>query len=56
VAIPAILIHDNKAGAFKVAALSLLERLIVAAHRAGCAPITVVASLALPRFKRVAAL
>lgn len=39
-----------------VASLSTLERLIVAAHRAGCSPIHVVTTGPLPAFRRVPAL
>lgn len=50
---PAVVLHDHPGGLLSIAGLSVLERLIVAAHRAGCAPISVVASRPLPRFRRL---
>lgn len=52
----AILLHTRDAGGWRIAGLSVLERLIVAAHRAGCHPIQIVAAAELPRFRRVQAL
>ena len=52
----AVLVHDREAGSLPVAGLSVLERLIVAAHRAGCRPIRVLLSVPLPRFRRLRAL
>jgi phosphatidylglycerophosphate synthase len=56
VSTPAILICDPAVSAARVAALTLLDRLVVAAARAGCAPITVVGDEALPDLKRSRAL
>ena len=54
--LPAVLIHDRPGGCLRVAGLSVLERLIVAAHRAGFHPIRVIATVPLPRFRRLAQL
>jgi len=54
VKIPAVLF--SQAATPAVAGLSTLERLVVAAHRAGCSPIHVVASGQLPGFRRMPAL
>jgi phosphatidylglycerophosphate synthase len=55
--IPAvILISDAAAAALRIASLSLLDRLIVAIHRGGAGPITLVARSPLPPLKRARAL
>jgi phosphatidylglycerophosphate synthase len=43
---------EENTGALRVAALSLLDRLVVALHRAGCRPITVVCRGPLPDLRR----
>jgi phosphatidylglycerophosphate synthase len=40
--LPALIFFDEQTGGLKVAALTLLDRLVVAVHRAGAGPITVV--------------
>ena len=49
--VPAVLWCDSGTGNLKIAGLTLYERMVVAAHRAGCAPITIVSEMAarLPR-------
>ncbi|MDQ3120030.1 MAG: CDP-alcohol phosphatidyltransferase family protein [Verrucomicrobiota bacterium] len=46
--IPAVLVCDAKAGSLKIAGLTVLDRLVVSAHRAYCGPITIVSD-ATPR-------
>jgi len=53
----AALIHcDPKMGSLRIAALTLLDRLVVALYRAGCAPIRVVCLGELPSLQRSKAL
>lgn len=52
---PAVLVCDARTGSLEIAGLSVLDRLVVTAHRAGCAPIFVVGE-SLPRLPRTAAL
>ncbi len=40
--VPAVLVCDAGTGNLKVAGLTVLDRMVVTAHRAGCTPITVV--------------
>lgn len=54
--LPAVLHSDPATGALRVAALTLLDRLLVAVHRAGCGPIRVVCAGELPELKRSRAL
>lgn len=53
---PAVLIAPPATAGLRVVALSLLDRLVVATHRAGCTPITVVATGPLPDLRRSRAL
>jgi len=48
---PAVLVCDTRTGSLKIAGLTVIDRLVVTAHRAGCAPIFVVCEnpLFLPR-------
>ena len=39
---PAVLVCDARTGSLEIAGLTVLDRLVVTAHRAGCAPIFVV--------------
>ena len=50
---PAVLVCDARTGSLEIAGLTVLDRLVVTAHRAGCAPIflTGEAAPALPRAK-----
>lgn len=50
--LPAVLHCEPATGALRVAALTLLDRLLVAVHRAGCGPIRVVCAGELPELKR----
>ena len=52
---PAVLVCDARTGSLEIAGLTLLDRLVVTAHHAGCAPIFVVGE-SLPRLPRAAAL
>jgi phosphatidylglycerophosphate synthase len=54
--LPAIILCDEENAALKVAGLPILDRLIVAAHRAGAAQIGVVSSKPLPLLPRTTAL
>jgi phosphatidylglycerophosphate synthase len=56
VSFPAIIVCDNDTAALRVAGLPILDRLIVAAHRAGAAPIVVLSSKPLPLLPRTVAL
>ncbi len=49
--IPAVLVCDARTGSLEIAGLTVLDRLVVTAHRAGCAPIFVTGETApaLPR-------
>ncbi len=51
-----MLIADTATGGLRVIALTLLDRLVVAAHRAGCHPIVVVSKGPPPRLDRADAL
>ncbi|MGZ8900133.1 MAG: CDP-alcohol phosphatidyltransferase family protein [Limisphaerales bacterium] len=53
--IPALIFAGKEAG-LKIAALTVLDRLIVAIHRAGVGPITIVTGEGLPELKRAKAL
>jgi phosphatidylglycerophosphate synthase len=53
---PAIILCDEETAELKVAGLPILDRLIVAAHRAGAAQISVVSSKPLPLLPRTTAL
>lgn len=46
--VPAVLVSDARTSNLKIAGLTLMDRMVVSAHRAGCAPIFVVGSEALP--------
>lgn len=50
--LPALIFHDEATGSLRVAALTLLDRLAVALHRAGVSSITVVAAKPLPPMQR----
>lgn len=52
----ALIFWDDQAGDLKIAALTLLDRLVVAVHRAGAGPITIVARHQPPELKRATAL
>lgn len=52
---PAVLVCDARTGSLEIAGLTALDRLVVTAHRAGCAPIFVVAESP-PRLTRAEAL
>lgn len=54
--LPAFIICDESSAGLKIAALTVLDRLVVALHRAGAGPITIVASGELPALKRARAL
>lgn len=54
-AVPAVLVCDPGTCDLPIAGLSVLDRMVVAAHRAGCAPITIVAEQE-PRLARAAEL
>lgn len=54
--LPAVLFCDPATASLRVVALTLLDRLVVAAHRAGCAPIFVVTAGELPDLRRSRAL
>jgi phosphatidylglycerophosphate synthase len=54
--VPALIFCDDQTAGLKIAALTLLDRLAVAAHRAGAGPITIVAGNPLPPLERTAAL
>jgi phosphatidylglycerophosphate synthase len=53
---PALIFCEPQTGSIKVAALTLLDRLVVACHRAGCRPIQIVCAGQLPSLKRANAL
>ena len=54
--LPAVIFCAAESAAQPVAGLRLLDRLLVAAHRAGATRITVVSAVPLPRLKRTPAL
>lgn len=54
--LPALIFCDESTAGLKIAALTLLDRLIVAIHRAGASPITVVSKQSLPPLLRTSAL
>ncbi len=54
--LPALLLCEPATGGLRVAALTLLDRLLVAVHRAGAGPIRVVCAGELPIVKRARAL
>lgn len=54
--LPALLLCEPATGALRVAALTLLDRLLVAVHRSGCGPIRVVCNGPLPAAERALAL
>jgi phosphatidylglycerophosphate synthase len=41
---PAVLVCDARTGSLEIAGLTVIDRLVVTAHRAGCAPIAIVAT------------
>ena len=49
--VPAVLVCDPGTGDLEIAGLTVLDRMVVTAHRAGCAPIFVVSEAA-PRLQR----
>ncbi len=53
---PALLICDAQTAGLNVAALTLLDRLVVAVHRGGAGPITIVCAGEVPALKRTKAL
>jgi hypothetical protein len=53
---PALIFFDEPTGGLKIAALTLLDRLVVAIHRAGVSSITIVARNNPPELKRTTAL
>lgn len=53
--LPAVIFCDPATAPLRVAALTMLDRLLVAVHRAGCGPIHVVCSGELPELKRARA-
>lgn len=55
-AVPALIFCDEQTGGLRIAALTLLDRLVVAVHRAGVSSITVVAHNGLPKLERATAL
>ena len=54
--LPALVYCDEQSAGLKVAALTLLDRLIVALHRGGVSSITLIATTSLPNLRRTAAL
>jgi len=53
---PAVILCDPGIGAIRIAALTLLDRLVVALHRGGCAPIQIVCQGKVPSTLRADAL
>jgi phosphatidylglycerophosphate synthase len=53
---PALVLCDPEVGALRMAALTLLDRLVVALHRGGCAPIRIVCTGKAPPTRRADAL
>jgi len=53
---PALLLCEPQTAGLTIAALTLLDRLVVAAHRAGAGPITIICARELPALKRTKAL
>jgi phosphatidylglycerophosphate synthase len=53
--LPAIILCDSETATLEISALPLLDRLIVATHRAGASPLTVVSREPLPPLPRTAA-
>jgi len=49
---PALILCDPQVGANRIATLTLLDRLVVALHRAGCQPIHIVCAGEVPSLKR----
>ncbi len=54
--LPALIFFERETAVLRVATLTLLDRLVVAIHRAGLGPITIVAADPLPELKRTRAL
>ncbi len=54
--IPGVIFFEPAIGEIRVAALTLLDRLVIAFHRAGCEPITLVGEGTVPFLKRAQAL
>jgi len=54
--LPALIFAHAPTAGLRVAALTVLDRLVVAAHRAGASPITIVSSEPLPALERTVAL
>jgi phosphatidylglycerophosphate synthase len=55
-AIPAVILYDETTAALRVAGLTLLDRLVVAVHRAGCNPVIVVCGRNSPPLLRASVL
>jgi len=53
---PAVIFCEPRIGSIRIAALTLLDRMVVACHRAGCGPIRIVCDGELPSLKRANAL
>ena len=53
---PALIFCEPQTGSIRIAALTLLDRLVIACHRGGCAPIQIVCAGELPSLKRANAL
>ena len=54
--IPVVIVSEEKTAGLRIAGVSLLDRLVVVAHQAGCFPIIVVSSSARPPLDRARAL
>jgi phosphatidylglycerophosphate synthase len=54
--VPALIEYDESTAEMRVAGLTLLDRLVVSAHRAGCKPIVVVCRAGTPPLKRATSL
>jgi phosphatidylglycerophosphate synthase len=53
--VPAVIFRVQETSELRVAALTLLDRLVVTLHRAGCGPITIVSEQSLPDLPRTRA-
>jgi phosphatidylglycerophosphate synthase len=53
---PAVLVCDARTGSLEIGGLTVIDRLVVTAHRAGCAPILVACETPPPRLVRSSAL
>ena len=56
VSVPAIFFCNPKHGGLRIAALTVLDRLLITAHRAGCSTLTVVCDGKIPAIPRARAL